>query len=598
MYHGLKVYLENKFSQLFIIQLELIMPIIELPPELASKIAAGEVVERPASVVKELVENAIDASATSIHIRIEGGGKKLITVEDNGVGIPVDESRIALKRYATSKIACIDDLNKILTLGFRGEALASIAAVSRLTLQTRSEIDTTGIELIVEGGFERSFTKVGIPIGTRVRVENLFMNVPVRLKFLKKDITERRLISELISRYALIYSNIRFHLAMEGRELFLTSGNGEKREILQKIYDSNTAHQLLEVSYQDHGLDISGYISPLNITRANRKEIFFSLNGRLVSDNTLTSAVIRAYHSLIMVGRYPLAALFIKIDPSEIDVNVHPAKAEIKFHDPNKVFSILHSAVRKTIAAFSPTPEIPAHFWVNQNADFGKNRQYFAATDYPQKTEDFGNKQKAEENPLENYPRVPILRLIGQLGATYIAAEGPDGLYLIDQHAAHERILFEKLLQNSAKSEPSQLLLEPVVVHLSPVIYELLTTRLETLTLIGFQISSFGPNTFKINAVPTAISELNPADVIINSLEPDDEEREYLDMEMEDRIIAKICKKAAIKAGQILSTLEQEELIRQLENCESPRTCPHGRPTMIHLSVNMLERQFGRRGSI
>lgn len=576
------------------------MPIKELPEKVASKIAAGEVVERPVSVVKELIENSIDAGALNIIVRVLDAGKRLIEVKDDGSGIPQAEVLTAVKRYATSKIATIDDLDHISTLGFRGEALASISSVSRMRINTRVSEELAGITLNLEGGQEVSQLRTGNPIGTTIRIEDLFFNVPARKKFLKSDITERRLISELISEYALIYPSISFRLEMEGKNLIQSSGNGNQREVLSLIYDLKTTKQLLEVNFRKDDIQVKGFISPIGITRSNRKEIHFSINGRRINNSILISAVIRAFHGYLMVGRFPIANLFISLPVDQYDVNVHPAKAEIKFRDEKKVFSAVHSAVRKTIAAYFPVPELPGNLWDYEKRDSSadidrKNIQgnFIIST--------FSNKEDSipENSQLQNKESTPsILRLIGQLGQTYIAAEGPDGLYLIDQHAAHERILYEELLGQQHRKPTSQLLLVPSIVEISPGLEEILKSRQPVLESIGFTWEDFGPNTIKITAIPLLLVHMNPEEALMSSIEPDEDDKEFIDRKIEAQIIAKICKKAAVKGGQILSRFEQEELLRNLEACQSPRTCPHGRPTMIYLSVGTLEKQFGRHGSI
>lgn len=580
------------------------MQIKELPENVASKIAAGEVVERPVSVVKELIENSIDAGASQVLVRVREAGKALIDVQDNGVGIPAAEVKMAIKRYATSKIASIDDLNRIKTLGFRGEALASIASVSRFTLMTRSEEEAIGVSLIIEAGRELSFSQVGMPQGTHISVQNLFFNVPARLKFLKTDVTERRLISELISHYALIYPHTRFHLEMEGKEILISSGNGAPREILSLKYDLDTAKQFLAVNYRRQEIQVDGFISPLGITRSNRKEIRFSVNGRPVSDGMLTSAVLRAYHGYLMVGRYPIAILNIAMPPEELDVNVHPAKAEIKFRNEKSVFSAVHSAVRKTMLAYFPVPELPDNTWSDQsNFEVSRKNEMESQMSWVvQRTGRFSpvkdDSATEEHRKFDDQFATPLLRLIGQLGRTYIAAEGPDGLYLIDQHAAHERILYERMQNLSGDERASQLLLEPAIIHVPPGLDEVLESRIDVLNSLGFEIQNFGAQTYKITAVPAIVRHMDPQEALLSSIETDDEDQEFVDDRIEKMIIAKICKRAAVKGGQVLSVEEQNELLRNLEKCESPRTCPHGRPTMIYLSVTTLEKQFGRRGSL
>ena len=339
------------------------MTIKILSQNVASKIAAGEVVERPLSVVKELMENAIDAQANEIRIRVENAGQRLIQVEDNGLGIPQEEASLALQRYATSKISDIADLEKIQTLGFRGEALASIAAVSRFKLFSKTGQEAMGVQLAAEGGEDARQEPAGLKDGTRVVVEDLFFNVPARRKFLKSENTERRSITDLVSRYALFYAGIRFQLTMEGRDVLSTNGAGDRREVLARIYDVNTARAMLELKVVDEYLGVEGFISPLGLSRSNRKEIFFFINGRLISDPALGTAVTQAYQNLLMVGRYPLAMVFLSMDPQEVDVNVHPTKAEVRFRESNRIFSLVHSAVRKTVSAFSEVPRITPGFW-------------------------------------------------------------------------------------------------------------------------------------------------------------------------------------------------------------------------------------------
>ena len=577
------------------------MPIIILPKEVASKIAAGEVVERPVSVVKELLENSIDARATEISIKIEQAGKKLIEAIDNGEGIPYKESDIALKRYATSKISSSEDLEKIQTLGFRGEALASIAAVSRFMIESRSENQEIGFNSVIEGGDETGKKPIGRSVGTLIRVEDLFFNVPARLKFLKKDITERRLISLIVSRYALFYAGIRFSLIQEGKKVLATNGNDNRREILSQIYDFETAKSLLKVNYSDEYLQLEGYTSPLNITRSTRKEIFFFINGRLVNDPVLSSAITRGYHGLLMVGRFPITNLFIKISPTEIDVNVHPTKAEIRLKNSNQVFTAIQRIIRKTIAAYAPYAAVPPRIW--KTSELTKNVgnleiNFNCSADSDQEVQ-LSEKPKSVHLDSNKAYCLPLLRLIGQLGLTYIAAEGPDGLYLIDQHAAHERILFEKIANQGMDENISQFLLEPISVTLPATQIERLEKQLDLLAWIGFQLEPFGPGAYKIMAVPQVLSSMDPKEALMIAISDDQKSpKELVDTENREKMIKRICKRLAMKGGQVLSTQEQKQLIRDLENCKNPRTCPHGRPTMIHISVDVLERQFGRRGSV
>lgn len=579
------------------------MAIRVLPPEIASKIAAGEVVERPVSVVKELLENALDAGAKHISIDVKGAGKRWIEVSDDGCGIPSEELALAVSRYATSKLTSAEDLFRIGTLGFRGEALASIAAVSRLTLISRPSLSEIGARITIEGGQATPVEPFGAPVGTVVRVENLFFNVPARLKFLKSDFTERRLIEELVSRYALAYPWVRIHLYIEGSSSLQTSGNGEAREVLAALYGVQIARQMYEVLAEEEGLSVSGFISPTSLTRSNRREITFFVNGRWVQDTALTAALLQAYHTLLMVGRYPLAFLHLSLPPEMVDVNVHPTKAEVRFRDRDRVFSGVQRAVRRALLAYSPVSALK----VSQDRPQG---QFHAPLPSPEaRTTDLQGWATGTTSPeFEQETIIPptqaslpsqlssLLRPIGQVAATYLIAEGPDGLYLIDQHAAHERILYERLMIQWQTRIPSQTLLQAVVVELSPASARLLLEQLPVLETLGFQVEPFGQNTYLVRGLPAMLAEMDAAEALRAIVEDFEEDERPLQSREEARLIARICKRAAIKAGQVLTMEEQRALIQELEACQSPRTCPHGRPTMIHLSVDLLERQFGRKG--
>jgi DNA mismatch repair protein MutL len=583
------------------------MPIRILPPEVASQIAAGEVVERPASVVKELVENALDAGAKFVDVEIAAAGRALLQVADDGAGIPAAELALAIERHATSKLASADDLFRIATLGFRGEALASIGSVSRLTIISRTADAPEGARLHVEGGIIGRLEKTGAPVGTLVSVEDLFYNVPARLKFLKQDATERRAIDSLFTRYAPAYPAVRFKLAESSSVSLHTAGDGDRRAILAALYGVDVARQMLEVLAEEDGFRLTGFISPTALTRSNRKEITFFVNGRWIQDTPLTSAVLQAYHTLLMVGRYPLAALFIEVPPEEVDVNVHPAKAEVRFRSPDKAFSFVQRATRRALLAYTPVPQMASSsLWgapsrsVDPAWSLGHEEQSALGGQAPggNPQSEINSLQSTISNPQSAFSPVPLLRLIGQIGATYLVAEGPDGLYLIDQHAAHERVLFEKLMaQHAQKALPSQVLLSPAVVHLPPAGARLLEDQVSVLQHLGFEVESFGQNSFQVRSMPALFANSDPATALRALVEDFEEDEAPLQNELEARIAGRVCKRLAVKAGQVLSPDEQRALLNDLETCVSPRTCPHGRPTMIHLSVDTLERQFGRKGA-
>jgi DNA mismatch repair protein MutL len=580
------------------------MPIKILPDEVASQIAAGEVVERPASVVKELIENAIDAGATAIQIRCEGAGQKLILIQDNGHGIPADELNLAVTRHATSKLTTAQDLFQVDTLGFRGEALASIGSVSQMTVNSRQAQADIGARIRVDGGISGGVESLGMPVGTEIQVENLFFNVPARRKFLKTDLTERRQIDEVVSRYALAFPHIRFSLSQEGKISLQTTGSGNRREILAALFGVEIAEKMLEVLAVEDRIKIEGLISPASITRSNRKAIQFFVNGRPVQEVALTAALLQGYHTLLMSGRYPIAQIFLDIPVEWVDVNVHPTKAEVRFQDRDRVFAAVQRAIRRALLAYTPVPELRNQYRWQIFPDappstWGVHRQEEVNFDDDKATE-----LPVAEEPLEGDDgrqlpgvRVPLLRLVGQVAATYLIAEGPDGLYLIDQHAAHERVLYEKFLAQKANQISSQRLLEVIPVELPPASSRLLEEQLPMLVNLGFEVESFGRNTFLVRAIPSLLSGIQPADALRVVVEDFEEDETPLQGKIEEKLIARVCKRAAVKAGQVLTPEEQRALLLDLEKTVSPRTCPHGRPTMIHLSVDLLERQFGRRGA-
>lgn len=587
------------------------MPKIEILTEaVASQIAAGEVVERPASVVKELLENAIDAGATQITIRIEQAGRRLIELSDDGVGISPEQIQVAVSRHATSKLRTTEDLFHIATLGFRGEALSSIGSVSRMKITSRQPEEAASARVVVEGGAVRGVEFTGAPVGTVVSVEDLFYNVPARLKFLKRDLTERQQIDTLVTRYALAYPHIRFKLFHDGEATLQTSGNGDRREIFAAIYGVDVARQMLEISFTDENFMLEGFTSPVGLTRSNRKEITFFINGRWVQDTSLSAALLKGYHTLLMVGRYPLAVIFIRMDPADVDVNVHPAKTEVRFRQQDEVFGRVQRAIRRGLLAYSPPPQLTNLGWQSQLPPLPPqffSRQIDPAWDMAVEAQESmagvepvveGEAQKPQPR-LDGFPAgdLPLLRLVGQVGSAYLVAEGPDGLYLIDQHAAHERVLFEKWQRQRGQPVPAQALLTPQVVQLPPQSSRMMNEQLQALEKVGFQIEPFGPNLFRVLAIPAIFSGADPAAVVMVAVEDFEEDETPLQTELEARLAARICKRAAVKAGSVLSTEEQKTLLQELEACKSPRTCPHGRPTMIHLSIDLLEKQFGRRGS-
>ncbi|HEY76254.1 MAG TPA: DNA mismatch repair endonuclease MutL [Thermoflexia bacterium] len=571
------------------------MGIHVLPPEVASQIAAGEVVERPSSVVKELVENSIDAGARDVRVEVRRGGKIFIRVTDDGCGIPAAEVELAFHRHATSKLASADDLQRIATLGFRGEALASIAAVSRVTMVTRAAGEEVGTLIRLEGGRVIDRRSSGRPPGTTVTVEDLFFNVPARRKFLRSDLTERRHIDAWLTRYALAYPHLRFTVVHDGRETFRSPGNGRVREVLVAVFGPEVGSALLEIP-EEAGVDgrirVSGFVSPPSIHRANRGHITLFVNGRWVQDARLTYAVIQAYHTLLPTGRYPVAVVQIDLPPEEVDVNVHPAKVEVRFRDADGVFRAVQRAVRRAVVGGAPVPSVspptPAR-WAERDRSTVAHR----LVEVP-RAEPAAVPLQPSLEPSVRPGGLPPLRVIGQVGGTYIVAEGPDGLYLIDQHAAHERVLYEEMMARREEGVPSQRLLEPAMVEVGPEVAPLVEARLETLARLGLEVEPFGGNHFLVRSLPAVLAHARPAEVLLEVAEALGEARSPVEQEVEEAIVRGICKRAAVKAGQVLTREEMEALIRSLERCTSPRTCPHGRPTMIRITAEQLAREFGR----
>ena len=587
------------------------MPIRLLPPEVAGKIAAGEVVERPASVVKELVENSIDAGASEIRVEIREGGRRLIRVTDNGCGIPAEELPLAFARHATSKLATVADLDQITTLGFRGEALASVAAVSQVTILTCPRQQQTGQLLRVEGSQVARQESHGSPPGTTVTVENLFYNVPVRLKFLRQPQTETGHIHDVVAHCALGRPNIRFSLSAEDRQIFQSTGNGNLYDVLITIYGLEVAEKMLEIvgdgepAVDEPSIPSSpktfGYAGIPALHRADRSYISFFVNRRWVQDRSLVHAVEQAYHTLLPVGRHPTAVIMLELNPGDVDVNVHPTKREVKFRDGRAVFSSVQRAIRHTLAAHAPVPGIvhgpqtwPAPDWERRQALVAAGQP--ALTAHQLAMEGYRTASLDEEPHVVGPVRLPLLRVIGQLGQTYIIAEGPQGMYLIDQHATHERILYEQMMASLGDQRvTSQQLLEPLIVDLDPVLAGVLADSLTLLNQAGFSIVPFGGASYLLRAVPSILAVPDIRAALVDILEMMRQDDDPLMARAEERLIAAICKRSAIKAGQSLSQNEMQQLVRQLEQCESPRTCPHGRPTVAHFSVEQLEKEFGRR---
>ncbi len=588
-----------------------------LPDIVVSQIAAGEVVERPASVVKELLENALDASATTITVQIEQGGRRRIRVSDDGIGIPADEVELAFTRHATSKLNSIDDLQQLYTLGFRGEALASIAAISHITITTRHRDEETGTRLRIEGGKVLQRQEVGAPAGTVLDVENLFFNTPARLKFLKKTTTEKRHITSLVSRYAMAYPHVRFVLEQDSREILRTTGSGELADVVVRVLGLDAFRQMIPIAGEERDrltgsrINVHGYVALPDFSRADRSHITLFVNGRSIQDTRLTYALTQAYQGMLDDRRYPVAIVMIDLPPDDVDVNVHPTKAEVRFRSPDTVFTAVQRSVRQALLSAlsahpseSSTDASPAQQTLNlpsspaewQSPPSSPPPAYAAQRPsvplaqttrhsvYTDDDADLDYIPAGADAPLR--PRtLPILRVIGQIGAQYIVAEGPVGMYLIDQNAAHERILYQALHEQLGSDENDSIEIEPQTIELPKQLAKAFEQSWDFWHQLGFVIEPFGPDTWIVRAVPSLLQGLDIGAAILYTLKGGSEP---------EQLIRQLSAFAAIRSGEVLSTEEMRSLIQQLERCPSPMTAPDGRPTLLHFSSEQIAREFRR----
>ncbi|MFC1901522.1 DNA mismatch repair endonuclease MutL [Chloroflexota bacterium] len=570
------------------------MPIKILSKETIAQIAAGEVVERPASVVKELVENALDAGSSRIEVEVRGGGVSLMRITDNGSGIHAGEVALAFERHATSKIGGPGDLQRIGSLGFRGEALPSIVAVARVEVLTCTGEAAAGTLLNLEGGVAGSQQSRARARGTTITVRDLFHRVPARLKFLKTAPTENSHIANVASQYALAFPEVGFTLSVDGRVTLRTAGRGKLIDSVIDVYGAAVAGKMLAVNSPDEGwqdgrdetaIRVAGMVGSPEVGRAGRGYLSFFVNRRWVTSRLLARAVEEAYHGLLMVGKHPVAVVNIFLPPDEVDVNIHPAKSEVKFQREQDVFRAVQRVVRQALVAQMPVPKVgePVPAYVSPPAPKLELR---LATDSAGRI----NSLFEAATPLAL--SLPVLRVVGQVLQSYIVAEGPDGIYVIDQHAAHERIRFEQVIEQKSRREIEvQGLLEPATFEVSPRQDEMLQSCGEELADFGFSLEPFGARTYLVRAVPALVGREGWAEML----------RELLDAlsgevrsNWSEKILASVACHGAVRGGQALTDDEMRELVRNLERASTPHTCPHGRPTMIHLSLKQLEKEFGR----
>ncbi|MCI8284745.1 MAG: DNA mismatch repair endonuclease MutL [Firmicutes bacterium] len=634
--------------------------IAELPQQVADKIAAGEVIERPLSIVKELVENSVDAGAKSIAVEIKNGGKSYIRVTDDGCGIVPNEVELAFKRHATSKLRTAKDLDSIETLGFRGEALASISAVSRTELITKTEDEEAGVSITIEGGNVAALTETGCPTGTTIIVRDLFYNTPARMKFLKKDNTESAQIIDFVSKMALAYPNIRVKLINNSNVLFSTPGRGDRFTAIATVFDPHTAKKLIKIDASgENDLYIEGYISPPSETRANRKGQIFFVNGRYIQNKLLDECVSDGYREKMFEGRYPVAFLFLHVNPELIDVNIHPNKKEIRFDNDEPIREFVTTAIRNGLKVREAVPDIvfkqdrqadggneniggekksyqfpkqnqeqidirkilrekraeeESAFYSAEKADDGSRKdrmQYIEekaeneskndndvivningklSNDIKTKGSFIPEIKRAELKPFE----VAELRPIGTLFASYILASDDQAFYMIDQHAAHERIFYEQLTKSFyGQQTVSQIIGIPISLEVSYMVKNAEAEWIDFIRKIGFAIEEFGPKSYAVKEIPMYM-ELSEAESFLNDFFDSLEEmKSFKDVKRAEKIILKACK-SAVKANNLLDMNEVNRLITDLSKTENPFSCPHGRPTIIKMTKREIETLFKR----
>jgi DNA mismatch repair protein MutL len=570
------------------------MPIRILNEQTIGKIAAGEVIERPASIVKELLENAIDSGSTQISIAILDGGIGEIRVVDNGCGIPSEELPLAVQRHATSKLADFNDLTRVTSLGFRGEALASIAAVSCLEIRSTTG-PGSGAMLRAEFGSTTDVQAAAVPVGTSVSVRELFANVPARRKFLRQASSETTAIQRLVSAYAGSRPETAFRLEVDGRNLIATDGAGDLAGAATAIYGSDVGASLLLLPELDQtaavpGICASGWVTGPSVTRSHRQQMSFFVNGRLIQHRSLSFVVEECFHTLLMVGRHPVTLIRIEVEPEMVDVNVHPTKAEVRFIDERAMCRGVQRAVHAALAQ-APPDDLPRVSFAIPQAPMPTALQP-ALVHSPATGPDSEDLPLADRGPATR--ALPLLRVLGQVGAAYIIAEGPEGLYLIDQHAAHERVMYERIRsQLEERTADVQRLLDPMVIDLDPHEAAVMDRSLAELNQIGFEMEPFGEQSYVLRALPAIMIGVDIRErlhLILCELADGGVGESWLD----SVAISAACH-TSIRAGQILSIAEMRELVNQLEQTEHPRACGHGRPTMLLMSQGDLARQFSRR---
>jgi DNA mismatch repair protein MutL len=612
-----------------------------LPEQVANQIAAGEVIERPASVLKELLENSLDAGATQIDVQIGAGGRSLVSVTDNGCGMSKDDALLCLERHATSKLRSSDDLDRIASYGFRGEAIPSIASVSKFRMRTREHDAMAGTEIIIDGGKLRDVHEVGLAPGTQIEVRSLFFNLPARRKFLRTEATESAHLKQTLLLAGLARPDVGFTLTMDEQPAQRWLPGEDLAQRLVSIFGAEWAGLVVPIEAATGELRLRGFIGKPGVSRAARGEELFFINQRPVENRTLHFGLLEGYHNSLMKGRYPVAVLFLEMDPSGVDVNIHPAKREVRFHDDFTVRHFVVKSVQEALQNFSGAPaakitwDFPEEDKIDRTDKIHgtdsptappavphTEQSYSSHGSYPSYSPPAASpplQLEKEAEPLALQPTLPLpeetvpqrttprpepqitnrlgLRVIGCIANLYLVAESPEGLVLVDQHAAHERVLFEQMLKRMALQDPaSQQLLFPVTLEFLPREADFLLAQIETLQQAGVGITRFGTTTFLVDALPAMVKPRDVAEFIrtvVTDLQQEGGETRK-GRRLSEEVVAKTVCRHAVKANDVLKPAEWDMLLHDLLACDLPYTCPHGRPTMIQLSLAELDKKFGR----
>lgn len=594
--------------------------IVVLSEEVANQIAAGEVVERPASIVKELIENAIDAGALDVRVELTQGGCGSIRITDNGSGIEREDAALVFERHATSKITRLEDIYRAGSFGFRGEAMASIASVARVEMLTRRPDDLAGTKATAQAGSISEILPAGAPSGTQITVTELFANVPARRKFLKTEATEQSACLDAVTRLALAHPEVRFQVKADGREVFSAPAASGVSERIAMIMGEGFTRHCLTVGAQKENVGLTGFISTPAFTKSNSKSVFLFVNARFIRDNTLTHAVLAAYRQVIEPRRYPAAVLFLKLPGEDVDVNVHPAKLEVRFKNSREIYDLVSKTVAQSLAGARTSPDAFAYrltprATTSASSGFWRPKASPSALNEPRESYSRQNLQQAIHDDLlrraGNPEDIPLhveddageekitfanREYLGQFAGTYLVFGSSEGLMLLDQHAAHERILLERLKASSAAQTVSQPLLMPEVVSLAPAQISLFEGALSLLSGIGLDLEIFGRDAIVVKAMPASLPHIPASDIISDIADQLSDQQSVSSLtERREKILASLACRAAIKANAVLAAEEVAALCRDLEKTPFNATCPHGRPISVQFSLYEIERMFKRK---